>query len=236
MPNIEALIDSISQIIADYKTEPADKICFSTIDLKYAYSQLNLHPHTANHCNFNIVSGYMTETCRFKPGFYGLTDMPAEFQKAMDYTIIGLKNTFCFLGDILIVNKGSEEDHFQLLIDWLKKLDAYNLRINLSKCHFAKQEISWLGYNITQSGISTLESKTSAFPSLQPPNTPPNTQLRSFLGSVHYISKFIPNLSQFCYLLRPLLRRSTKCIWTDEHTIHVNAIKTQMANHTHRKH
>ena len=56
MPNIETLMDSISQIITDYKTEPADKISFSTIDLKYPYSELNLHSKTAKHCNFNIVS------------------------------------------------------------------------------------------------------------------------------------------------------------------------------------
>ena len=167
MPNIETLMDSISQIITNYKTEPADKIYFSTIDLKYAYSQLNLHPETAKHCNFNIVSGDMTGTYRFKTGFYGLTDMPAEFQKAMDYILIGLKNTFCFLDDILIVSKGSEDDHLQLVLDCLKKLDADNLRINLPKCHFAKQKISWLGYNITQSGISPLESKTSSIMSLQ---------------------------------------------------------------------
>ena len=60
MPNIETLMDSISQIITDYKKEPAEKIYFSTKDLKYAYSQLNRHPETAKHCNFNIVSGDMT--------------------------------------------------------------------------------------------------------------------------------------------------------------------------------
>ena len=169
MPNIETLMDSISQIITDYKTESAEKIYFSTIDLKYAYSQLNSHPETAKHCNFNIVSGAMTGTCRFKTGFYGLTDMPTEFQKAMDYTLIGLKNTFCFLDDILIVSKGSEVDHFNLVVNCLKKLNADNLRINLPKCHFEKQEISWLGYNITQSGTSPLETKTSATLSLQPP-------------------------------------------------------------------
>ena len=87
MPNIETLMDSISQIITDFKTELADRIFFSTIDLKYAYSQLNLHPDTAKHCNFNIVSGDMTGTYQFKTGFYGLTDMPSEFQKAMDYTL-----------------------------------------------------------------------------------------------------------------------------------------------------
>ena len=100
----------------------------------------------------------MTGTYRFKTGFYGLTDVPAEFQKAMDYTLIGLKNTICFLDDILIVSKGSEENHFKLVTDCLQKLDTDNLRIILLKCHFAKQEISWLGFNITQSGILPLET------------------------------------------------------------------------------
>ena len=47
MPNMETLIDSISQNITDYNTEQSDKIFFFTIDLKYAYSQLNLHLDTA---------------------------------------------------------------------------------------------------------------------------------------------------------------------------------------------
>ena len=98
----------------------------------------------------------------------------------------------------------------------------------------AKKEISWLGYYITQSGTSTLESKTSAILSLQAPNT--LKKLRSFLGSVHYISKFIPNLVQLYYPLRPLLRKSTKYIWTDEHTLHFNAIKTRIAGHTENTH
>ena len=38
--SIETLMDSISQIITDYKTELVDEICFTTIDIKYAYSQL----------------------------------------------------------------------------------------------------------------------------------------------------------------------------------------------------
>ena len=86
----------------------------------------------------------MTGTYRFQTAFYGLTDMPAEFQKAMDYTLIGLKNTYWFLDDILIVNKGSLEEHKCYVMSCLKRLDDENLRINLPKCHFRKLEIDWL--------------------------------------------------------------------------------------------
>ena len=62
----------------------------------------------------------MTGTYRFHTGFYGLTDMPAEFQKAMNYTLIGLKNTYCFLDDLLIARKGSLEEHKCYVMNCLK--------------------------------------------------------------------------------------------------------------------
>ena len=155
MPNIDSLIQTISQTLS---TAPQETAYFTTLDLQYAYSQLKLHSDTARHCNFNIVSGDMTGTYRFKTGFYGLTDMPAEFQKAIDCTLAGLENTFCFLDDILIVSRGGIKKHLDLVRKCLIKQDQENLRINLAKCHFAKETIEWLGHNITQSGVTPLSS------------------------------------------------------------------------------
>ena len=142
MPNIDTLIESISQQISAPASQ--NTTYFSTIDLKYAYSQLNSDANPANHCNFNIISGDMTGTYRFQTAFYGLTDMPAEFQKVMDYTLIGLKNTYCFLDNILIASKGSLEEHKNYVMKCLQRLDDENLRIQLPKGHFGKLEIDWL--------------------------------------------------------------------------------------------
>ena len=65
MPNLETLIVSVSPQIMD--AAPQITTYVSTIDLNYAYSQLNLHSETANFCNFNIISGDMT--CKFKYRF-----------------------------------------------------------------------------------------------------------------------------------------------------------------------
>ena len=232
MPNIEMLIDTISQHLTD--TQNGQQAYFTTLDLNYAYSQLKLHQDTAKHCYFNIICGESTGTYRFKTGFYGLTDMPAEFQKAMDYTLIGLQNTYCFLDDIIIVSTGTEADHLAYVFKCLKKLYDDNLRTNLQKCHFAKTEIEWLGYKFPQTGISPLESKTAAILTIPPPTT--LKRLRSFLGSVHYIGKFIPHLAQLCHPLRPLLKKSVKFVWTDEHTKHFNLIKEKIANSTENRH
>ena len=118
MPNIDTLVESISQQISAAASQ--NTTYFSTIDLKYAYSQLNLDINTATHCNINIISGDMTGTYRFQTGFYGLTDMPAEFQRAMDNILIGLQNRYCFLEDILVVSKGSLEEHKSYVMICLK--------------------------------------------------------------------------------------------------------------------
>ena len=204
MPTTDMLIDAISQHLTN--TQNGQQAYFTTLDLKYAYSQLKLHHDTAKHCNFNIICGESTGTHRFKTGFDGLKDMPAEFQKAMDYTLIGLQNTYCFLDDIIIVSTGTEAEHMACVFKSLKKLDDDNLRINLQKGHFTKTEIEWLGYKFTQTGISPLESKSAAFLTIPPPTT--LKRLRSFLGSVHYIGKFIPHPAQLCHSLRPLLKKS----------------------------
>ena len=79
MTNTDNLIDTIQQKLNTNAS--AETACFWTLDLEYAYSQLNLDPETSLHCNFKIISGEGTGTYRFFTGFHGLTDMPAEFQK-----------------------------------------------------------------------------------------------------------------------------------------------------------
>ena len=101
MPNIQELIDSGAQIIT---SDVPGSVWFTSFDLKYAFSQLKLSKLTSSHCNFNIICGESTGAYRFNTGFYGLTDMPSEFQKAMDCTLQGIPGTICYLDDILVVS------------------------------------------------------------------------------------------------------------------------------------
>ena len=138
------------------------------------------------------------------------------------------------MDDIIAVSRGSKEEHLKLVYNCLKKLDEDNLRTNLPKCHFTKTENEWLGHKFTQSGIAPLESKTAAILSLSPPKN--LKELRSFLGSVHYLGKFIPILSQLCHSLRPFFKKNTKFVWNDEHETHFQSIKNKVANATENTH
>ena len=110
--NVDELIDGVSQIVTENKE---GTLYFTVLDLKYAYSQLKLAADTAKQCNFNIVGGKAIGTYIILTGFYGLADMPAKFQQAMDRTIYHAKNTFCFLDDIRNVSEGSETEHQKLV-------------------------------------------------------------------------------------------------------------------------
>ena len=117
MPNLFELIDNVAVTISGHDER---NIWFSSIDLKYAYSQIPLSKKASNQCNFNIGGGEVTGSYRFKTRFYGLGDMPNEFQRIMYRLTEKLPNTHCYLDDTLIATVGSEDEHKKLVINVLK--------------------------------------------------------------------------------------------------------------------
>ena len=55
-----------------------------------------------------------------------------------------------------------------------------------------------------------------AIKELKRPNN--EKELKSFLGAIHYLSKYINNLSAQTDSLRQLPKKDTEWIWTEEHT------------------
>ena len=138
---------------------------------------------------------------QFQTSFYGLTDMPAEFQKAIDLTLNKEKDTFAFLDDTLIISHGTKDDHMNKLKRILDKLDAENMAISLDKSKFGRKQVEWLGYVIHEYGTIPMQKKTEAIEQLC--HTKTFKQLKSFMGSIHHLNKFILNLAQLCTPLRP---------------------------------
>ena len=238
MQSIDHLVDAVALYITQRENSPGT-FWFSKIDLKYAYSQIPLDESISKHCNFSILGGRATGTYRFLNGFYGLTDMPATFQKTIDKTLEGISSKFAFLNDILVITKGSISEPEKKLNRILKKLDNEGLAINLQKCEFAKQNTEWLGFTITPSGITPFITKTEAITKLDNPKT--LKQLRSFLESVHHLTKFIPNLAELSEPLRPLLKKNpegknNKLDWKEQHSSAFNNIKERIHQIIENKH
>ena len=141
--------------------------------------------------------------------------LPAEFQKAIYKTLHNLTNTFSSLDDFLIVTGGGTEHHKKIIFNCLDRLNDENLAINIDNCHFSKDRIIWLGYEITEKRLKPVVSKTQAKLNLKPSTK--HKQLESFLGSFHRLTNFLPSLATLCREFRDLLRKDTKYVWTENH-------------------
>ena len=130
MQSIDQLMDTIACKISELKHKRGT-LYYSKVDLKYAYSQVPLHEETQKPCNFDILGGNATGTYRFINGFYGLTDMPATFQKIWDFTLANINSAHAFLDDIIIITKGTLTNHENELDKVLTRLDKENLAISL---------------------------------------------------------------------------------------------------------
>ena len=179
MPNIHELVDNVAAQIAD---DFVGEVWFTNLHLKNAYSQLAFDKFTSNQCNFSIVGGDITGTYQFLTGFYGLGDLPNEFQRVMDSTLGSIPFTNCYLDDIFIASKGTFLDHKNIVLKILSTLSEYNFAVIWSKCNFFQKEMEWLVFKISKTGIIPLFDKSKAIKNLPVPKN--LKELRSFFGSI----------------------------------------------------
>ena len=83
-----------------------------------------------------------------------------------------------------------------------------------------------MGHEIDESGIKPNEEKVEAIQKLKSPN---NTKvLKSFLGAIHYLAKFLPKLSEKTDRLRKLLKKNEPWIWGQEQENDFKQIKQML--------
>ena len=165
-------------------------------------------------CIFAVTGGNFTGYYRFLKGFYGLADIPTIFQEKIDQTQENIQPAW--LDDIIVVTKGSKQKHMEELIDVLTRLENAGYRLSESKSELFKTELEWIGHKIDQNGITPLQDKLLAIKELKEPKN--EKELKSFLGAIQYLSKYIEILSAQTDILRQLFKKDNDWNWTTEHT------------------
>ena len=112
--------------------------------------------------------------------------------------------------DILIGGRNREE-HDKTLEIVLKRADDYGITFSKEKCQFGVNSIEFYGYRFTENGIMPTEEKVRAVKECGEPKT--KTEVRSFLGMIGYLSKFIPKYSTLTAPLRALTHKNDKFRW-----------------------
>ena len=84
---------------------------------------------------------------------FGLKNAGATFQRLMDKLMEGLDFVFVYLDDILI-SSVVEAEHCKHLREGFRRLHlASFLTINMGKSEFYKENLDFLGFNITKVGL-----------------------------------------------------------------------------------
>ena len=92
---------------------------------------------------------------------FRLSNASATFHKLIEH-VIGpdlRPHAFCYLDDIIVVNKTLEE-HLKWLEAVLDKIRQANLTVNPEKCEFCRSEVKYLGYVVNRDGLSVNPEKT----------------------------------------------------------------------------
>ena len=193
--------------------------CFLSMDLDAGYWQIELEQHSRSKTAFFTPAG--KKRWRVMPmGYLNshsiFVAMMATLKVKWDLaaTKKGLQPSFfgskVIVDDILVIGKGAtyEEaiiDHDRKIHQLFKRLEEKNITLNKDKCNFKKESVKYMGHIITKDGVTSDPEKVKAINEIKRPKNVKD--LKTFLGMVGYMSKFIPQLAEISEPLRILERK-----------------------------
>lgn len=152
---------------------------FCSLDLKGAYQQLIVSEETKKMLVINTMKGLYA----YKRLPFGVKPAASIFQSVMDKILEGLNDVAVFIDDILIWAE-SVEALSEKCNDLLRRLDKFNVKINLEKCKWFVEKLTYLGHELSYDGISINSEKLKAI--VESPKPQNVTQLKSFLGMIMF--------------------------------------------------
>ena len=184
---------------------------FSTLDARSGYWNIPLDHKSQLLTTFN-TPGY-GRFC-FKRLPFGLVSSQDLFQKVMDDTLLGLNNAKPVADDIKIHGK-SELEHDLYLLEVLDRCQQAGLHLNPDKCQIKKSSVKFYGNLLTTTGMQPDPKKVDDIVKLASPTK--KQELRSLVGMVTYLNRFIQNTTSLLEPLRKLLKNDIHFSWDETH-------------------
>lgn len=116
-----------------------------------------------------------------------------------------------YIDDVIIFAQ-TEEQHDIVVKEVLKIFRENNVLLNNDKCIWKTNKLTFLGHILSSEGIEADPEKVETIMGFRDPKN--KEELRSFLGLVTYVGKFIPDLANHTDPLRRLLKTDVKFNWT----------------------
>ena len=196
LPNVTLLVDLV-----------AGSSMFSFMDGYSGYNQICMVAKDTEKIAFRTPIGNFYYTVM--P--FGLKNARATYQRTMTAIFHDMmhKEMEDYVDDIVVKSK-TRAGHLQILEQVFERCWKYKLCMNTMKCAFRVFAGKFLGFLVHHKGISVDPAKAIAIATMKRPTTV--RELKSFLGRVSYIWRFVPGLASVMTGLSKLLkdRKSTR--------------------------
>lgn len=195
--------------------------CFSLLDAKDGFWQVKLAEKSRKLTTFWTPLG---RYCWNRLPF-GLSSSPEEYQRRLHMILDGLNGVEVIADDILIFGVGdnSEEarhDHDNNLVALLDRVMKVGVKINRQKMKLHLSKVKYMGHLLTADGVKADPDKVQGIRDLRDPESAED--VKSFLGTVNYLARYIPHLSQIAAPLREsasaedfIFRKEDQKAWTE---------------------
>lgn len=194
---------------------------FSRLDLKNAYHQLELDEESREITTFITSKGLF----RYKRLLFGVNSAPEIFQRTMESILAPCNCVVNYLDDVIVFGS-TETEHDENLKKVLEIFKEANVLLNRGKCVWKTGKLSFLGHILSNEGINPDPGKIDTIMKFRPPNN--KEELRSFLGLVTYLGKFIPDLAELTEPLRILIKKDVKFTWSPAQDVAFQKLKKQL--------
>ena len=194
LPNIDLLVDSAM-----------GNSIFSFMDGYSGYNQVRMTTRDAKKTTFRtpIRNFYYTAMP------FGFKNEGAMYQRTMTAIFNDMMHREMenYMDDIVVKSK-TRVRHFQVLEQVFERCRKYKLHMNPMKCSFGVFAEKFIGFLVHHRGISVDPAKATAIATMRRPATV--KELKSFLGRVSYIRRFVPGLASITSELSKLLKKGAE--------------------------
>ena len=112
---------------------------------------------------------------------------------------------FLAIADDVMLFVTSLDTMYDTLDKVLNRFLECGITLNKQKCKLFRNKVEFFGFVFSEKGI-TPQTKIESIQNMPPPTN--ISELRSFLGTANYLSRFIPNYSMRMYPLLELTKKN----------------------------
>ena len=142
----------------------------------------------------------------------------------MDHTFADQPCIFVYLDDNLAT---TAEEHLQVLRQVFQLLKDNGLVLNLQKCEFFQDSITFLGHKVHSGGVEPLSGHVDAITNTPLPSSP--KELQRFPGMINFYHRFLPAAANILCPLTEALKGNPKVLsWSAEMQAATTAIKAEL--------